>query len=200
MDNRTHLGATSMRFFHSPPALAAALGMLLAVGQARADSLSIPIAAALDDHEESLVDGSMDADSSDLELNTEGPPDNPQAVGMRFLNVGIPAGSTITSAWVQFMVDEADDEDTSVRIYGELTANSKQFSHSASNITPRTTPSSSVVWADIPLWTTEGVSGPDQRTPDISAVIQEIVNQGGWASGNALSVIIVPEPITDNTG
>jgi hypothetical protein len=31
-------------------------------------------------------------------------------------------------------------------------------------------------------------------------VIQEIVEQGGWAAGNALSLIILPEPITDNTG
>ncbi len=34
------------------------------------------------------------------------------------------------------------------------------------------------------------VAGPDQRTPDLSAVIQEVVNRPGWASGNAIAVII----------
>lgn len=177
-----------------------AICVALVPGIATADSLSIPIAAALDDHEENLDTGAMDAGSSDLELNTEGPPDPRQAVGLRFTNLAIPAGSTITSAWVQFMVDEADDEDTSVRIYGELAANSAQFSDSPFSITPRTKTANSVVWADIPLWTNEGDAGADQRTPDLASVIQEIVNQGGWASGNALSLIIVPEPLSDNSG
>jgi hypothetical protein len=34
------------------------------------------------------------------------------------------------------------------------------------------------------------VSGPDQQTPDLSAVIQELVNRPGWSSGNALAIII----------
>lgn len=41
-----------------------------------------------------------------------------------------------------------------------------------------------------PPWTTKGEAGPDQRTPDITPVIQEIVNRPGWASGNSLALII----------
>jgi hypothetical protein len=29
-----------------------------------------------------------------------------------------------------------------------------------------------------------------QRTPDLSAVVQEIVGQPGWASGNAIAIMI----------
>jgi hypothetical protein len=32
--------------------------------------------------------------------------------------------------------------------------------------------------------------GVDQRTPNLAAVIQEIVNQPGWARGNPLALII----------
>ena len=39
-------------------------------------------------------------------------------------------------------------------------------------------------------WTTIGEAGPNQRTPNISAVIQEIVNRSGWALGNSLAVIV----------
>ena len=37
---------------------------------------------------------------------------------------------------------------------------------------------------------TVGEAGVVQQTVDISAIIQEIVNQGGWASGNSLALII----------
>jgi hypothetical protein len=56
-----------------------------------------------------------------------------------------------------------------------------------------------VLWDDIPVWTVPGQSGPDQRTPNLASIIQEIVNQPGWASGNALSIFIAPDPIDDNT-
>jgi hypothetical protein len=70
----------------------------------------------------------------------------------------------------------------------------------ACNITPRIKTASSVVWAAIPLWTTEGVSGPDQRTPDLSAVIQESSSSAPALRATRLSVIIFPQPITDNAG
>ncbi len=35
-----------------------------------------------------------------------------------------------------------------------------------------------------------GEAGPDQQTPDIASVIQEIVDRGGWNSGNSLVIII----------
>jgi hypothetical protein len=47
-----------------------------------------------------------------------------------------------------------------------------------------------VPWSSVPAWTTLKESGPNQRTPDIAGVIQEIVNRGGWVRGNALVVIV----------
>jgi hypothetical protein len=35
-----------------------------------------------------------------------------------------------------------------------------------------------------------GEAGPDQRTPDITSIVQEIVKRPGWSSGNALVIII----------
>ena len=49
-------------------------------------------------------------------------------------------------------------------------------------ISRRTATTASVVW-DIPQWMTVHAKGPEERTPDISNIIQEIVNQPGW-SGN----------------
>jgi RHS repeat-associated protein len=39
-------------------------------------------------------------------------------------------------------------------------------------------------------WTTADEGGPDQRTPNLSSVLQEVLNRPGWTSGNALAIII----------
>jgi hypothetical protein len=46
-----------------------------------------------------------------------------------------------------------------------------------------------VGWPNLAGWT-PGQAGPDQRTPDLSTVLQEIVGGSGWQSGNALALLI----------
>ena len=44
----------------------------------------------------------------------------------------------------------------------------------------------SVIWNNIPAWTTVGDSGADQRTPDLSNLLQKVIDRSGWVSGNAV--------------
>jgi hypothetical protein len=164
-----------------------------------AATIARSIAAGSDDAEEFLEPpadlGVMSLTSSDLELHSDGPPNDRQWVGMRFTNISIPRGAPITSASVQFTTDAVDTDDTpgaDVRIYGELAPNSATFEATNFNLTNRPRTSSSVDWMDIPLWPTVGAAGPDQRTPNLASIIQQIVNQPGWTSGNALSILIEP--------
>ena len=192
--------------------VALAVAMCLSVaGRAHADSLTYYLTGPNDDLEEVMAPsggdtvGDLDPGSSDLELGTEGPPDPNQAVALRYLNVDIGQGqgSTIQSANLQFTVDEDDNEVTSVRIFGELTPNSPLLDHTSPfNLTGRNLTTSSVVWSNIPVWPdTHGVdAGPDQLTPDLVPIVQEIVNQAGWASGNAMTFIIFPDPLDNDTG
>ena len=39
------------------------------------------------------------------------------------------------------------------------------------------------------MWNTVGAAGPDQRTPNLASIVQEVVNRTGWTSGNALMVL-----------
>jgi pectate lyase len=39
-------------------------------------------------------------------------------------------------------------------------------------------------------WPRKGESGPDQRTPDVSPIVQEIVSRPGWSRGNALVLFV----------
>jgi hypothetical protein len=203
------------RLLHCLPALGVVAFLVMPLSTVNAIQLSIPIVATGDDVEEFLeVDGAnplghIDLTSSDLELGSDGPPAPRQVIGLRFLNIGIPQGATINSAFIQFMQDEPDNEaDTDVRISGELAPNSAPFSATLFDVTSRSDTTNSVVWNDIPEWVngspatgecTVCLSGPEHRSPNIAPVVQEIVNQAGWTSGNALSIFIQPDPITDNT-
>jgi VCBS repeat-containing protein len=147
--------------------------------------LDVRVAASSDDAEEDDA-GGMSLASSDLELVFDG---SNQVVGMRFNGIDIPLGATIVRAYIQFQVDETDTEATSLNIQGEAVDNAQTFASGSGNISSRARTSASVSWSP-PPWNTVGEAGFDQQTPDISSVIQEIVTQPGWASGNSLVVII----------
>ncbi|MHC4596872.1 MAG: LamG domain-containing protein, partial [Planctomycetota bacterium] len=118
-----------------------------------------------------------------------------------YTDIAIPKGATITAASVQFQVDEDKDGTLPVNlvIEGELAADAAGFTSDAYSVTSRPRTTALVQWS-VPNWTTVGDRGPDQATPDIAAVIQEIVNQDGWASGNSLVLIISDDPANPSSG
>ena len=113
--------------------------------------------------------------------------------GLRFLNVNVPQGATITSADVTFRANLASGATASgMTLWGQLATSPATFTTSANNITGRTRTSASASWS-VAQWT----SGSDYATPDLSAVVQEIVNQSGWAANNAM-VVIGQTTVTQN--
>ena len=76
------------------------------------------IATGADDVEEAST-GAMYLSSTDLEM-VDDPTFNGsgQRVGLRFTDLDIPQGAIITSAWLQFQVDEAN-AGTAVELGGE---------------------------------------------------------------------------------
>jgi cytochrome c peroxidase len=151
-----------------------------------AGRVEVRVTAGADDAEE---DTSLHVDlgSSDLELTEEA---TAQTVGIRFAGVDIPPGATISRAYVQFAADETQSGPTALVIQGEAADNALGFTTATGNVSSRVRTSAAVAWPAVPPWAALGESGPDQRTPDIAAVIQEIVDRGGWASGNALAIIL----------
>lgn len=152
--------------------------------------IDVRVSSSLDDVEEAVTSGTIKVTSSDLELAVDtGGSGGVQIVGMRFNGVEIPVGATILSAHLQFQVDEAGSGAVSPSIKGEAADNSAPFSSSDGTLTARNRTSASVSWDPAP-WPNVGAAGPDQQTPDLRAIIQEIVDLPAWASGNSLSVII----------
>ncbi|MBT8098559.1 MAG: hypothetical protein KJO82_02350, partial [Gammaproteobacteria bacterium] len=143
------------------------------------------------DAEQLTGDGTMYVDSTDLELaDNLGSSSQPtDIVGIRFPGVAVPAGESVTSAYIQFQVDELDSGAASLTIEGEAADNALPFSTTPYDITTRPRTTASVGWSP-PVWTTVGERGPDQRTPDLSPIVQEIVNRPGWTEGNSIVFII----------
>jgi uncharacterized protein YjiK len=110
-------------------------------------------------------------------------------VGMRFNNITIEPGSVVTSAWVQFTVDETSSEPTSLVIQGEASPDAAGFSTTAFSISSRPRTTAQVSWAPN-SWTSVGAAGADQKTPDLSAVINEIIADGNWAYGNSVVILV----------
>ncbi len=149
--------------------------------------LDVPISDTNDDAEETLATGSVYLNSDDLEMVNNG--GDLQAVGMRFAGVTIPVGAVITNAYIQFQADEVDTSPASLMVSGEATHDAQAFSGTNSEITNRTQTTASVSWTPA-TWNAVEDAGVAQRTPDLTAVIQEIVNNPAWSSGNAVALIV----------
>ena len=146
----------------------------------------VQVSADSDDAEQRPA-GTMLLNSSDLELVSEGGEN--QTVGIRFNGINIPPQSAILSAYIQFTVDEVTTNVTNLTIHGEAVDNASTFIGTSGNITGRELTTTSVAWSPAP-WPTIGEATAAQRTSNIASIIQEIVNRGGWSSGNSLVLII----------
>lgn len=149
-------------------------------------STSVRVSTGNDDAEESNSSGSVNLSSSDLELVNGGGSD-PQTVGIRFQGIAIPAGVTITNAYIEFETDATDSAPTSLVFHGEAGDNPAQFTSTTGNITSRSVTATSVSWDNLLPWNTVDEK---HQTPDLSAIVQELVDRNGWASGNAMVFIV----------
>jgi type IV pilus assembly protein PilY1 len=152
---------------------------------------------ANDDMEETKSDGIVYPDSRTLDMTTTSG-GNARIVGLRFNNIPMAAGTEVLQARLIFTAveDATSGSDNaaslaraaSLKIYGEAAANSEPFSADIRGLTSRPKTSKEVAWSieAADRWHT----GRRYTSVDIAPVIQEIVNQGGWQSGNALSLFV----------
>ena len=140
-------------------------------------------AANSDDAEESVSSTAVSLNSSDLELGFDG--STKQLVGMKFDNLNIPQGATIRSAYIEFRAKDNSSGTLNLNITGERADSAATFSASNSNVSGRLKTTASVNWAP-GSWSSEAA----YSTPDLTAVVQEIVNRAGWARGNEMAFYV----------
>ena len=146
----------------------------------------VRVATKSDDAEE-MPTGTVDLASKDLQLIRDAAD---QIVGIRFNKLDIPPRMFILAAYVQFAADQVQTEPTSLVIQAQAADKAATFKKSARNLSSRPRTTTAVTWSDLPGWMAIGDSGPIERTPNIAALIQEIVNRPAWKMGNPLALII----------
>jgi len=135
------------------------------------------------------------------DVNESSIPFNSQMSGFRFTDMAIPVDSTIISATIEFQsTATTTSAGTNVTITGELPtdANADTFQAALDNISTRLSSdtSASVTW-NVPTNLAYRVKF---NTPDLTNIIQEIVDDGDWASGNAIAILMQPSSSTGGHG
>ncbi len=145
----------------------------------------ITIEHGSDDAEENEK-GKVDLTSSDLEFVED---KGTQIVGLRFNKLNLPRNATIRKAFIQFTCDETSKTKTSLIIAAEKSASADRFKVDSHDISSRDRTASEVAWQPA-AWAKEGDTGAAQRTPDLSAIIREVVSLPDWKPGNSLAFLI----------
>ncbi len=167
---------------------------------------TIIITAIAEDSEEFAAASADDGDrwpegfsrrtSNDLEVGID-PDHAPQYIALRFTSTGVPAGARISSASVALTALDPNPNsgDFSVEVWGEANAAPAELGDDADNtasfdISSRTPTTATATWDVAGAWT----PGSQYSTPDLTAILQEIVGLAGF-NGN---VVLVLGPNTEN--
>ncbi len=103
--------------------------------------------------------------------------------GAIFRNVTIPQGATITEAYISlYLRAEGDGQPVVSRIFGFDEDSVSDFGESLPAAKAQTS-----AYTD---WTIDGPEGQWDQSPNISSIVQEIVNRSGWSDGNAMGFVI----------
>lgn len=139
------------------------------------------------DDAEEQSNGGMDRGGNTINMR------DGQTNGFRFANLTIPQGANIYSAFLELHARRNNSGDVTLNLYAEDTANSGDFTNSSYNISSRTRTSLFTEWQP-----TSWSQGQNYTSPDISAPIQQVINNPLWSSGNALSIIQTHESNNNN--
>jgi len=148
-------------------------------------TVEVRVSANSDDAEQNNSNGAMSTGGTDLEMVLDGGID--QTIGIRFQNITIPPGSTITNAYIQFRARYSDNAATNLIIRGEAVNNPPTFALSGYEITNRMAGSTaaSVPWNPPRWW-----ANTSYQTSDITDIVQELVDMPGWSNGNPMVFFI----------
>ncbi len=147
--------------------------------------LDTPVAKAFDDVEQRST-GYADWLGNNLNIPNAGT--TSQTIGLRFDDLAVPAGATVTEAWVQFRASGSNSGATSIKVTAIAEDDTPTFTTSSTTVSSRARTQASATWAP-PAWK-NGESTAAQRTSDLRAVVQEVVRRPGWRPGNALALVM----------
>ncbi len=142
-------------------------------------SVSSPLQTGSDVEE--LADGTV-VTEGDLDMGEK-------MTGIYFTNPGIPANAVIDSAFIQFTADNIDEGEITIPVFAELSANPQQFSTQIRNLSERSPVTQSLKWTP-GNWLEAGEKGPNQKTPDLRAILNELIQLDNWNESSPVAMIL----------
>ena len=125
--------------------------------------------------------------SGDLELVDDGGYNgNNQLVGLRFEKIAVPEGAIITSANLSFVGYGNTSTSTNLIFYGEAVDDAATYSDAYNNLSNRPRTNAGVNWNNMASWSDNNV----YTSPNLSAIVQEIVDRPGWRKDKDMAFII----------
>ncbi|HUN22002.1 MAG TPA: SdrD B-like domain-containing protein [Anaerolineales bacterium] len=106
-------------------------------------------------------------------------------VGLRFIQLDIPAQSTITNAYMEFVADDNSYMPVSLKIQALAQDSATYFNGKFYELSSQPTTASVANWS-VPI----ASYGSVQQTSDLSSIVQEIVDRSGWQNGNNMTFVV----------
>lgn len=141
--------------------------------------------------------GSGNANAPKLRINyTSSSTYNETRMGaLRFQNVGIPQGATVTGARLDFVPATTSSDPVTFTIKAESSNDASVFTNSSDLSGGRSKTAAMVSWAP-DAWT--NASPPVHiEGPTVTALVQEVVNRSSWCGNNSMAFYLEP---TGGTG
>jgi len=113
--------------------------------------------------------------------------DNDNIQGLRFKRINIPKNAIIDSAKITF-INKNGGGIANTLIWGEKTTSSLPFKTDKWNLSDRNKTVQNVNW-DIPNWY-GSIPLSDRTTPNLAAIVQELVSQPGWSVESAITFLM----------
>ncbi|MCB9150193.1 MAG: hypothetical protein H6641_15665 [Caldilineaceae bacterium] len=141
-------------------------------------TFELRLQASGDDVEETVSTGSVAETGLTLDIGRE-------HIALWFDNVTIDQGSTISAAYIEFVANATDSAALTLDVFFQDSDDAPALSTSDFDVSGRTARTTVTEWTPA-AWT----NGFPYQTADLAAALQEVVDRPGWASGNAICVII----------
>ena len=137
------------------------------------------------DAEENLTDNSVTLNGNVLSMGVDAYTPNDQATGFVFPELDIPQGSKIVSATIEFNARLDGDDDAKLEIRAQNVDDAVDYTNDSQAISGRKPMSAAVRWKP-EAWTSNGF----YETPDLSAIVEDVIERDGWCGGNALNIVV----------
>lgn len=166
------------------------------VGDRRGTTLNLQVGASADDADQTSADAvSITSTSVDVDSTTE-------HFGWRWDGIAIAPGSAIDDAILQVMIRNSTTDEPLHQVRAEAADDAPVFSTASNDIDARSRTTATVQWnstglgsagANFEEW---GCATTGGAGSSIESIVQEVIDRGGWASGNA--IVLIAEQHTNN--